>query len=214
MFSNFIIRYNTCKSRQWKFLNSVLQLESIEEYYISNWIINLPICDIYLDSFSWIFFFFFLKTDSTELFRAFELRASIRISQKKKSRNNSIIQQSIFFLLLLQCTCKSETMGGCKVTIPVSRGTRLSFQSDTCLRDRCLSALASVTSSSRPCFPIDTPRHIMVALYKPHDTVQPLSSSDKQAHPCRGRASSLRHLSNLFHRMTGDRLKRKKKHSV
>lgn len=28
-------------------------------------------------------FFFFLKTDSTELFRAFELRASIRISQKK-----------------------------------------------------------------------------------------------------------------------------------
>lgn len=102
-------------------------------------------------------------------------------------------------------------MGGCKVTIPVSRGTRLSFQSDTCLRDRCLSALASVTSSSRPCFPIDTPRHIMVALYKPHDTVQPLSSSDKQAHPCRGRASSLRHLSNLFHRMTGDRLKRKKK---
>lgn len=156
-------------------------------------------------------FLFFLKTDSTELFRAFELRASIRISQKKKSRNNSIIQQSIFFLLLLQCTCKSETMGGCKVTIPVSRGTRLSFQSDTCLRDRCLSALASVTSSSRPCFPIDTPRHIMVALYKPHDTVQPLSSSDKQAHPCRGRASSLRHLSNLFHRMTGDRLKRKKK---
>lgn len=51
----------------------------------------------------------------------------------------------------------------------------------------------------------------MVALYKPHDTVQPLFSSDKQAHPCRGRASSLRHLSNLFHRMTGDRLKRKKK---
>lgn len=134
--------------------------------------------------------------------------------KRKKSRNNSIIQQSIFFLLLLQCTCKSETMGGCKVTIPVSRGTRLSFQSDTCLRDRCLSALASVTSSSRPCFPIDTPRHIMVALYKPHDTVQPLSSSDKQAHPCRGRASSVRHLSNLFHRMTGDRLKRKKKHSV
>lgn len=79
-------------------------------------------------------FLFFLKTDSTELFRAFELRASIRISQKKKSRNNSIIQQSISFLLLLQCTCKSETMGGCKVTIPVSRGTRLSFQSDTCLR--------------------------------------------------------------------------------
>lgn len=87
-------------------------------------------------------------------------------------------------------------------------GTRLSFQSDTCLRDRCLSALVPVTSSSRPCFPIDTPPVIMVALYKPHDTVQPLSSSDKQAHPCRGRASSLRHLSNLFH---GTRSFKKKK---
>lgn len=205
MFSNFIVRYNTCKSRQWKFLNPVLQLESIEEYYISSWIINLPIYDI--DE------FFFLNI-FCRFYQTFQLQASILpIISKAKKKNPKTIRSSTDPPLSPPnpvCTCKSETMRG--VQSHDTGGTRLSFQSDTCLRDRCLSALDPVTSSSRPCFPIDTPPVIMVALYKPHDTVQPLSSSDKQAHPCRGRASSLRHLSNLFH---GTRsFKKKKKHGV
>ena len=143
------------------------------------------------------------------------------ISRTKKKKNPETIRSngvSSSFSSNAVCTCKSETMGGaksrhqCLEELGYRSNLIRVFEIDAYPPWSRWRALFSSVLSHR--YPPLSPRYIMVALYKPHDTVQPLSSSDKQAHPCRGRASSLRHLSNLFHRMTRDLKKERKEHGV